>query len=77
MPKLTPQQALGAVIQAERKKLGVSQEAFADLVGMHRTQLGAIEQGRKDCRLTTLLRLADALDLELWKLVKDAGFKRQ
>jgi transcriptional regulator with XRE-family HTH domain len=53
--------------------LGVSQEEFAEFVGMHRTQYGAIEQGVKDCRLSTLLRVSDGLGIELWKLVRSAN----
>lgn len=65
------QRALGAAIQSRRKAMQVSQEAFADQLGMHRTQLGAIEQGRKDCRLSTLLRISDGLGIDLWRLLKD------
>jgi transcriptional regulator with XRE-family HTH domain len=50
----------------------VSQEAFADQIGMHRTQYGAIEQGRKDCRLSTLIRIAQALQVDLWELLRQA-----
>ncbi|MGG2102676.1 helix-turn-helix domain-containing protein [Stenotrophomonas sp. NRRL B-14846] len=67
-----PQQALGAAIKAARQTLGVSQEDFADRLGMHRTQLGHIEQGRKDCRLSTLVRLAEALGIPLSSLLKSA-----
>ncbi len=52
--------------------LGVSQEDFAEQLGMHRTQLGHIEQGKKDCRLTTLIRLADALGLSASTLLEAA-----
>lgn len=39
---------------------------------MHRTQYGAIEQGRKDCRLSTLIRVAQALQVDLWELLREA-----
>ncbi len=39
---------------------------------MHRTQLGHVEQGKKDCQLSTLMRLADALGLPLSMLVRSA-----
>lgn len=56
---------LGQAIRARRKALGMSQEAFAALLGMHRTQMGHIEQGRKDCRLSTLSRIAEGLQIPL------------
>ncbi|WP_208407675.1 helix-turn-helix domain-containing protein [Xanthomonas sp. 60] len=68
----TPQLALGAAVKARRMALGVSQEDFAERLGMHRTQLGHIEQGKKDCRLTTLIRLADALGLSASTLLDAA-----
>jgi len=39
---------------------------------MHRTQLGHVEQGKKDFQLSTLMRLADALGLPLSMLVRSA-----
>lgn len=63
------QQALGAAVKARRMALGVSQEDFAAELGMHRTQLGHIEQGKKDCRLSTVIRLADALGLSASSLL--------
>ena len=71
MPPALLQQRLGAAIQLRRIRLGVSQEAFADVVGMHRTQYGAIEQGRKDCRLSTLQRIADGLQVHLSVLMAE------
>lgn len=63
--------AIGMAIRRQREALGLSQEAFADSIGMHRTQFGAIEQGRKDCRLSTLTRVAAGLEIQLWQLIKE------
>ncbi|WP_425602654.1 helix-turn-helix domain-containing protein [Stenotrophomonas indicatrix] len=54
------------------KLLNRNQLEFASILGMHRTQLGHVEQGRKDCQLSTLLRIADALGLPLSMLVRSA-----
>ena len=51
------QQRFGKAVKAARQQLGYSQEAFAAELGMHRTQLGHIEQGLKDCRLSTIGRI--------------------
>jgi transcriptional regulator with XRE-family HTH domain len=45
-----------------------SQEEFADYCRMHRTFLGHIETGRKDFRLTTVIRVAQALGITLQEL---------
>lgn len=71
MSKVTLQSAIGRAVRARRLTLGVSQEDFADSLQMHRTQYGAIEQGRKDCQLSTLMRLAQGLNMPLWELVRD------
>lgn len=42
-----------------------SQEAFADYLKVHRTFIGHLETGRKDFRLTTLVRIAEALEVPL------------
>jgi transcriptional regulator with XRE-family HTH domain len=68
---------LGEVLRDERRAKGISQEAFADLIGMHRTQYGSIEQGRKDCQLTTLVRVAAGLEVPLWTLLRKAELDEQ
>ncbi len=50
----------------------LSQIELAVLLGMHRTQLGHIEQGRKDVRLSSLLRIAHALEIPASMLVRSA-----
>lgn len=59
----------GAAVQAGRKRLGYSQEQFAEVLGMHRTQLGHIEQGAKDCRLSTIARISRALGISVSELL--------
>ncbi|HYM54999.1 MAG TPA: helix-turn-helix transcriptional regulator [Solirubrobacteraceae bacterium] len=48
---------------------GISQEQLAGLTGLHRTEIGRIEQGRVEPRLTTLLILADGLGVTIEDLV--------
>jgi len=43
----------------------MSQEAFADFVGVHRTYMGHVETGRKDFRLTSIQRIVDTLGISL------------
>ena len=66
---------LGQRIREMRIHRGfASQEAFADYCKMHRTFLGHLETGRKDFRLTTIIRVADALGVSLSELF--AGVER-
>ena len=66
---------LGKRIRELRIRGGfASQEAFADYCKMHRTFLGHLETGRKDFRLTTIIRVADALGVTLSELF--AGLER-
>jgi transcriptional regulator with XRE-family HTH domain len=60
---------LGQRIREIRIRRGfASQEAFADYCKMHRTFVGHLETGRKDFRLTTIIRVADALGATLSEL---------
>jgi transcriptional regulator with XRE-family HTH domain len=45
-----------------------SQEAFADAANLHRTHVGYLEQGRREPSLSTLLILADTLDVSIERL---------
>jgi transcriptional regulator with XRE-family HTH domain len=45
MEKATIQRRLGGVVRARREALKVSQEHFADSIGMHRAYYSSIERG--------------------------------
>jgi transcriptional regulator with XRE-family HTH domain len=49
----------------------LSQEKLSYLTGLHRTEIGKLEQGIVEPRLTTLVILADALGVSLDELVAD------
>lgn len=50
-----------ARVRAERKKLGLSQEEFADKSGFHRTYIGMIERAEKNITLANIEKLSKAL----------------
>lgn len=58
----------GTNLKKYRTAMGLSQEAFADRCGMHRTYISAIECYRRSISLENIQRIADALSIETYKL---------
>ena len=58
----------GNNLKKYRKKLGLSQEDFADKCGLHRTYISAIECYRRSIALENVQRIADALEVETYRL---------
>jgi transcriptional regulator with XRE-family HTH domain len=61
---------LGRALRARRRKLGVSQEEFADICGLDRTYVGGIERGERNVALANLEKLARALKISLSELFR-------
>jgi transcriptional regulator with XRE-family HTH domain len=66
------QRRVGANLRAHRKSEGLSQEAFAEVLGVHRTYMGAVERGQRNLTLQSLERIAskigvDPVDLLIFK----------
>lgn len=55
------QRAVGRNLRAYRLERGLSQEAFADMVGVHRTYMGGLERGERNLTLRSLERIAERL----------------
>ena len=53
--------AFGAAIRATRSRLGVSQEALADLSELDRTYVSGVERGVRNPTVKSIWRLATAL----------------
>lgn len=58
------QRIVGKNLRAYRQTKGLSQEAFAELVGMHRTYIGGVERGERNLTLATVERYAEAIGLD-------------
>jgi transcriptional regulator with XRE-family HTH domain len=58
------QRILGRNLRAYRKARGLSQEALADVLGVHRTYMGSVERGERNVTLQTLERIAESLGVE-------------
>jgi transcriptional regulator with XRE-family HTH domain len=61
---------LGKRIRSERKGKGFSQESFAEVCGLHRTEVGLLERGKTIPRLDTLLLVSHHLDLPVSELLQ-------
>jgi transcriptional regulator with XRE-family HTH domain len=58
------QRTVGRNLRAHREDKGLSQEAFADELSVHRTYMGGIERGERNLTLKSLERIAGQLDLD-------------
>ncbi|MEX2448010.1 MAG: helix-turn-helix transcriptional regulator [Solirubrobacterales bacterium] len=60
---------LGANVRAARKQLALTQEQVADRCGVHATEVSRIEGGKRDPQVSTVLRLAKALEVKPGQLL--------
>ncbi|ABQ07551.1 MULTISPECIES: helix-turn-helix domain-containing protein [Flavobacterium] len=60
---------LGTHIRKLREKRGLSQQDLADDCGIPRNQIGRIERAKINTGIKTLIRIANALDIELADLL--------
>ncbi len=58
------QKCFGRNLLAYRKARGLSQEAFADTLGFHRTYMGGLERGERNLTLKSVERIAGRLGVE-------------
>jgi transcriptional regulator with XRE-family HTH domain len=61
---------LAGRIRKLRERKAISQEAFADVCGLHRTAVGLIERGRSIPRLDTLLVISEHLGVAVSELLE-------
>lgn len=61
--------SFGKAVRKLRLEKGISQEAFADIVGIHRTYMGSIERGEKNVTLVSATKIAHAFDMSLAELI--------
>ncbi len=65
------QKVVGENLRRYRQSKGLSQEAFADVLNVHRTYLGSVERGERNLTLKTVERLAKTLDTEPLRLLSE------
>lgn len=62
---------LGKALRKHRMAAGLSQEALADLAGIHRTYVGDVERGERNIAIVNMVRLAVALKIPLSRIIQE------
>lgn len=58
----------GTNLRTYRKRLGLSQEKFAEQCGLHRTYISDIERFQRSISLENIQKISDALGIEVYKM---------
>lgn len=62
--------ALGSNLRKARKKLDLTQEQVAERSGVHATEVSRIEAGKRDPKVSTVERLAKAVEVPPGRLLE-------
>ncbi len=68
-PSAALKDILASNIRDFRETKDLSQEAFADLCGLHRTYVGSVERGERNVTLSTLELFASVLGVPVPRLL--------
>jgi transcriptional regulator with XRE-family HTH domain len=67
---MEPKVIVGQNIRASRKRADLTQEALAELCGMHMVEVGRAERGVRDLRISTVAKLASGLGIPACELLR-------
>ncbi len=70
------QAAVGRRVRECREARGLSQEDFADLLGVHRTYMGGVERGERNLTLRTVERIAARMGVDPLELLAGGACRR-
>lgn len=80
MPKENSPKAICAnmrrLLREERTRAQMSMVRLAEKSGLSVAMISYVERGARNPTLDTLLRIANALDVDLWRLIKRASIER-
>jgi len=71
MSMIDVRKEFGRKLRDIRKAKGLSQEDLAELAGLHRTYVGAVERGERNISLLNIIALAQALDISPARFFED------
>jgi transcriptional regulator with XRE-family HTH domain len=63
-------QRFARLLKSARLTKGISQEALAELAGLHRTYVGSVERGERNIAVDNMEALAKALELDISDLLR-------
>jgi len=63
-------QILASNIRRLRQEKELSQEALADIAGLHRTYVGSVERGERNISIDSIEKLANALRVAVSELLQ-------
>lgn len=66
------QRTLGRNLRTYREARGLSQEDFAQVLGVHRTYMGGVERGERNLTLKSVERIAATLQVDPLDLLRTA-----
>ena len=65
------QKTFGRSLRAYRRSRGLSQEHFAEIIGVHRTYMGGVERGERNLTLKSIERIAARIDIPALELLNE------
>lgn len=72
-PQTSPASRFGANLAHERRRRCLSMSELARIAGTYASEISRLERGLRDPRLSTIVRLAHALEVPVAGLLKDIG----
>jgi transcriptional regulator with XRE-family HTH domain len=70
VPEGELQRSVGLNLLAYRTRLDLSQEAMANVLGVHRTYMGGVERGERNLTLKSVERMAEKLGIDPMELLR-------
>ncbi|WP_110113999.1 helix-turn-helix transcriptional regulator [Bacillus sp. CGMCC 1.16541] len=58
----------GLAVKKQRLLKNISQEKFAEIVGLHRTYISEVERGTRNVSLINIVRIAEGLEMKTSEL---------
>jgi transcriptional regulator with XRE-family HTH domain len=71
------QRNVGRNLRAYRLARGMSQETFAEVLGVHRTYMGSVERGERNLTLRSVERIAAQIEEEPLTLLRPISAARK